>query len=433
VVKQPLAPPSESLRLVGKEAMDSRAIVNPIGDEGVALKTDAQQRKERRNLFLRCLLSRTEYELYGFGRSDKDYSYMLNFLSVLMRNRFRPILNDNNWKPVLDNKWFFHLHYSQLGFPVPETYGVYLPGAGMSIVGKRLGCHEELRSLLDEIRPTSLVIKPVGGIMGRGVLVFSELQHANGVIKAVTNNGEVLCFDDIARKLETPPNVRYRMRNLPGYVLQTKLHQHPFLTSIAPHTTNTIRVVTFLDADNKVHVHFSVLRVGRLGGTVDNWDRGGISIALDPTSGVLGKGVLKPKYGGQRFEVHPDTGVSFVGLQMPFWKDVLDLCSRAAQVTPGLRSVGWDVALTADGPVIVEGNPDWDLPMVQVHTEGLLQPDVRQQLEGFGITFPENTLPPINPRDWSIWLNDTNIHKVVARRIYKRFGRFYRTLVPKQR
>jgi hypothetical protein len=96
-----------------------------------------------------------------------------------------------------------------------------------------------------------------------------------------------------------------------------------------------------------------------------------------------------------------------------------------------LRSIGWDIALTPDGPVIVEGNPDWDLPMVQVHTEGLLQPDVRQQLASFGITFPDNTLPPISLREWSIWLADTRNH-VIARRIYQRFGRIYRTLAPRQ-
>jgi Sugar-transfer associated ATP-grasp len=220
---------------------------------------------------------------------------MLNFLSIHgIRNRFRLILNDNNWKGVLDNKWFFHLHFRQFGFPVPETY------------------------------------------------------------------------DDIAAKLDTPPDVHYRMRSyqldLPGYVLQARLKQHAFLDAIAPYTTNTIRVVTFLDADNEVHVHFSIVRVGRKGSMADNWDRGGISIAVDPASGVLGRGVLKPKYRAQRVESHPDTGVCFVGLQMPFWNEVLDLCSRAARLTPNLRSVGWDIAVTPDGPVIIEGNPDWDLP-----------------------------------------------------------------------
>jgi hypothetical protein len=416
---------------LAEKVIDSHTGIEAAGDDGVAIKSLAQQRKERRNLFLRCLLSRTEYELYGFGRRDCDYSYMLNFLSIHgIRNRFRLILNDNNWKGVLDNKWFFHLHFSQFGFPVPRMYGMYLPGSGLTVAGKPLGNRTELRALLEELRPESLVIKPVGGIMGHGVMVLTELQYANGDISAVSNEGRVLGFDEIAAKLDTPPDVHYRMRtyelDLPGYVLQARLKQHPFLDGIAPFTLNTIRVVTLLDLDQKVHVHFSILRIGRRGSSADNWDRGGISVALDPGCGVLGRGVLKPKYGSQRVEVHPDTGTRFSGLQMPFWKEVLDLCTRAARVTPNLRSVGWDIALTPEGPVIVEGNPDWDLPMVQVHTNGLLQPDVRRQLAGFGIVFPEGKLPPISLREWSTWLTDAR-NQAAARRVYRWFGRLRRS------
>jgi len=409
-----------------KGVMDSRP-AGHAADDGAARKSDAQQRREQRELFMRCFLTRTEYQLYGFDRCDRDYPYMLNFLSIHgIRNRFRLILNDNNWKGVLDNKWFFNLHFSKFGFPVPETYGIYLAGSGLTASGKRLGTRAELRALLEELRPASLVIKPVGGIMGHGVTILPELRYANGIISAVTSGGDIVSFDDIAQKLDTPPGVHYRMRsyelNLPGYVLQAKLQQHPFLDRIGPYTTNTIRVVTFLDADNEVHVHFSILRVGRRGSIADNWDRGGISIAIDPRTGVLGSGVLKPKYGARRIEAHPDNGVRFAGLQLPFWSEVLELCCRAARICPNLRSVGWDVALRNNGPVFVEGNPDWDLPMVQVHTDGLLQPEVRRQLAPFGITFPVNTLPPISVREWSTWLTDTR-GRSVAHRVLGRLHR----------
>ena len=85
---------------------------------------------------------------------------------------------------------------------------------------------------------------------------------------------------------------------------------------------------------------------------------------------------------------------------------MLAICTRAAQVTPRLRSIGWDVALTPTGPVLIEGNPDWDLAMVQVHTDGYLQPTVRQQLAHFGLTFPEDQLPPVSLRDWWVRLRE---------------------------
>jgi len=189
--------------------------------------------------------------------------------------------------------------------------------------------------------------------------------------------------------------------DLTGYLLQAKLQQHQFMSEIAPWTTNTIRVVTFLDQNNDVDVQFTIVRLGRRGNVADNWDAGGISVHVDPATGVMGSGVLKPKYGGQWMETHPDSGVRFAGRAIPHWDEVLSICTRAARLTPKMRSIGWDVALTPDGPVIIEGNPDWDLAMVQVHTDGLLQPDVRAKLAHFGLTYPEGKLPPISVRGWS--------------------------------
>lgn len=420
--------------------MSSEKNISLMEEPVIRFKSKTQQARERFELFMRRFLTRTEYELYGFGRSDKDYSYMLNFLTIHdIRNNFRYVLNDVNWKLVLDNKWFFHLHYSKFGIPLPKTYGVYQPGGGLSFDGKPLGNPEQLRLLLDQVRATSLVIKPVGGIMGRGLLILTELRYERGGITAVTNDGHVLSFDDIALRVDTPPNVGYQMRDytldLPGYLIQAKLQQHEFLNNIAPYTLNTIRVVTFVDRGNKAHVQCTALRVGRRGHAGDNWDQGGVSIALDRSTGMLGQGVLKPKYGGQWVKAHPDSGVVFQGLQMPQWDQILELSLRAARVSPNLRSVGWDVALTPDGPVIIEGNPDWGLLLVQVHTHGLLQPEVREQLAQFGITFPRDKMPPINLGQWRVWLRDKqsyrrSANRTLPRRLVRLFNRdrIYRKL-----
>ncbi|CAA9379176.1 MAG: hypothetical protein AVDCRST_MAG93-9049, partial [uncultured Chloroflexia bacterium] len=204
--------------------------------------------------------------------------------------------------------------------------------------------------------------------------------------------------------------------DLTGYLLQAKVPQHDHLNALAPSTTNTVRVVTFLDHTNTVHIHFAILRLGRQGNVADNWDRGGISVAIDPATGVLGAGVLKPKYGGQWLEVHPDSGVRFTGQQLPYWEEIVALCLQAARVLPKVRSVGWDVAITPTGPVLIEGNPDWDLPMVQVHTQGYLQPAIREQLAHLGLRFPERTLPPVSLRDWSVRLRERYRDRAFYRR-----------------
>ena len=57
--------------------------------------------------------------------------------------------------------------------------------------------------------------------------------------------------------------------------------------------------------------------------------------------------------------VHPLTGVKIVGFEVPFWSECLDLAREAALHDLSNRSIGWDIAVTANGPGLLEGNHDW--------------------------------------------------------------------------
>lgn len=381
---------------------------NPPASErtdAIRYKSKAQQRRELLQLRARYLLTDTEYYLYRFHERDKDYSYMLNFMTThAQRNKFRHVLNDPQWAHILDNKWLFYLHYKQFAIPLPEVYGIYERGSGFTKTAARLAEPEHLATFFADIKPSALVIKPVGGRKGQQVLVFDEIGYEGAEIRAVLNTGQTYTFSQLIDALEAPTATGYYLKG--GYLLQEKVQQHEFLKKIAPYTTNTIRVVTFLDHNHHVAIHFTVLRLGRQGSIADNFDRGGIAVAIDPKTGVLGEGVTKAKYGGGWVQTHPDSGVKFSGQQLPYWDDILACCTRAAQVSPKVRSIGWDIALTPSGPVVLEGNENWDLQLVQVHTQGFLQPEVREELARFGLTFPEGTLPRMNPREWWVRLRE---------------------------
>lgn len=63
-------------------------------------------------------------------------------------------------------------------------------------------------------------------------------------------------------------------------------------------------------------------------------------------------------YNDNIYIVHPETGIHFKGFQIPMWYEVLKILERAAARVPQIGYVGWDVAITEDGPVIIEGNND---------------------------------------------------------------------------
>ena len=67
----------------------------------------------------------------------------------------------------------------------------------------------------------------------------------------------------------------------------------------------------------------------------------------------------------------------FQGYQIPYVKEAIDLCLKAATVVPQLRYIGWDVATTPTGPAIIEGNTYnandvWQLPPHTPNKTGML-------------------------------------------------------------
>jgi hypothetical protein len=97
---------------------------------------------------------------------------------------------------------------------------------------------------------------------------------------------------------------------------------------------------------------------------VDNFHQGGIATHVDLATGRIGAASdmgIKPGVGWR--EVHPVSGKRFCGRQLPIWPEVLDAACRIHAAFPERIVVGWDVAMLADGPCIVEGNgrPDLDI------------------------------------------------------------------------
>ena len=371
---------------------------------GQDCKSRTRQTWEVLQLALRRKFSPQEYFLYRFYKRETTYRDMLTYLSNAdLRDKIRPTVNDRQWKCVLDNKWLFHRHYGAAGVPLPTLYGYFDATGGLTSNGATLRSPEDLRQLFWELKPTSMVMKPVGGIQGHALLILAAIEYAAGEIRATSIDGRPVDFSDVVRYLTTDHGIRYEMHagyvvGLTGYILEERLEQHPFFAELNPYTTNSIRIVTFLGKSGSVNIDFAGLRLGRKGGVADNWAQGGISVGVDPVSGRLARGVLKPKGGMEWLDRHPDTQVPFANRVIPMWREVLDACEHAAMVSPHVRSIGWDVIVTPHGPKIIEGNPDWDLPMVQAHTQGYLQPHTRAELAQFGLTFESDRLPPFNPR-----------------------------------
>ena len=72
---------------------------------------------------------------------------------------------------------------------------------------------------------------------------------------------------------------------------------------------------------------------------------------------------------GETYEIHPMTGKRIPGTQIPYWDEVRAMCLSAMHRVPQVRFVAWDVAITPDGPVFIEGNsfPSHAIPQFAAH------------------------------------------------------------------
>ena len=150
-----------------------------------------------------------------------------------------------------------------------------------------------------------------------------------------------------------------RLKNEGFDLIEQPVVQHPELARMYPGSVNTLRVVTAVK-DGVCEIVFAALKTGN-GAAVDNMNAGGLSAAIDVRTGrVYTDAIVK---NGGHFAAHPATDVPYKGFQIPMWEQVRELVAQVCRVTPGLRFVGWDVAVTPDGPILIEGNyiPGYDL------------------------------------------------------------------------
>ena len=60
-----------------------------------------------------------------------------------------------------------------------------------------------------------------------------------------------------------------------------------------------------------------------------------------------------------------------MNIQLPYWKETLWMLEKAAAQIPQLGYVGWDVAITPDKPILIEGNttPGYRYYQIPAHME----------------------------------------------------------------
>ena len=261
----------------------------------------------------------TDYELFKMERTNA--AQRRTFVTRGVNDRLVARFNDASYRHLFENKDEFNalfdafLGRNWLRIAPPDEDGY-----------DREAEIDKLRAFCEG--KDEIVSKPRDGMCGKGV--------------------EILRTADFA---DVETLYAYLLDGGSG-LLEEKIVQHPDMAALYPGSINTLRIVT-INNGKAVTTVLALCRMGN-GDNVDNFLHGGVVTRVDVETGKMLYDAVDQN--NNTYDKHPITGTPFVGYPIPMWDACVALCEKAALVVPQVGYVGWDVAVTPDGPVLVEGN-----------------------------------------------------------------------------
>lgn len=288
-----------------------------------------------------------------FDDAAHDTAGKRRFLGVAGERWADRICNaDQRWRAPVRDKIVFAAMMRGLGFPVPELIAFH-HARRRCFMGRDLKTREDVAAFLRDLN-RSVFGKPLGGRWSLGAVSLEGYDAPSDTMTTLGGQGfsvEALA-DQIAGFADE------------GYLFQERLAPHPDLARACGPAMGTVRLLTATTKDGPELVA-AVWKVVGGGNVADNfWRAGNLLAAIDGDSGTVTRVASGLGHDSRTHEVHPDTGVRLLGLALPDWLAARALCLSAATALAGLRLIGWDIALTVRGPVIVEANT---LPAFNLH------------------------------------------------------------------
>lgn len=160
--------------------------------------------------------------------------------------------------------------------------------------------------------------------------------------------------------------------------LEEVVKQNKELNKLCETSCNTIRIMTF-NNNGKPEILWAGLRIGNGVNSVDNFHAGGMATEIDLKTGKLLRPALDKDL--NEFTHHPKTNIKIEGFQIPYFKEVKEMVKEAALESDKILVVGWDVAITDEGPLIIEGNRRPGFDVVQVASRRGRMDIIRDVLE----------------------------------------------------
>jgi hypothetical protein len=304
------------------------------------------------------------YFRYDLYKKDKELTKdeLINYIpEFFFYNLFLPYYDGDKYSILLCDKNITEQLFRSVSIQQPYTICKLINGKIYSRDLKEKNFYEIALELKEKLYK-KIFIKPVDGEGGHGIMIF----HLN-------ENNEYVNYDHVELNETFLSNIAVEN----DYIIQEGIIQHESITKIYPNSVNTFRIATE-NIKGKVRVICSVLRIGKQGNEVDNASQDGIVLGIDYNTGKC------RDYGideiGGVFYKHPDTKFVFKNHKIEDFNSIVNFTIECASKLPQFTYLGWDIALTEEGPIAIETNLEFAIDLYQVALGGLR--------EAFKITDP---------------------------------------------
>ena len=283
---------------------------------------------------LSCLICKSGLQDYlNYKFYEKSWKERSEYATIGYQHEFYRIAAHWDYAPFFSNKVNFHKNFKKF---VKREYVCYEDG--LDKVTEFIKSHKEV------------VRKPISGLGGANVEKI-ETKSIKNIEEFYNKLKEDNCF------------------------LEELVIQNKEWAKLNPKSLNTIRVVTYA-LNNQSKVLFAVARIGSGKSIVDNFHQGGVGVKVNTLTGCLeGNTIDKANNESEYTSV---TKVKVDGFKIPYWQEIVKMTCEAAKINENVNIVGWDVGITDNGPVIIEGNRGPGMDIIQVLYKRGVKPDLEK-------------------------------------------------------
>lgn len=312
-----------------------------------------------------------DYVLFNFN--EKPFFDAPKYMKTSELEIIQSSINEESVRSLVNSKLEFNIKCRKHNLPTPDIFAVVANNDYSQYYDEFnfIENVEQLAEVIGEQGDGSYLFKPIAGSHGLGIMRFYS--HNNRLL-----NDDNQTADFSAIFSPQSPNT--------SYILQKCLLPHSALNQVMPDgSLGTVRIVT-ISHGTELKIFLPCLRIPVGKNIADNFSHGqakNLIAGIDLETGFL----IRP-YGAdslglnlvEKVDVHPSNQFKIEGFLFPLWDEVLALVTRASAGFAELNTIGWDVALTEEGPCLIEGNWRYDCDILQVAFDKGLKTELSQLL-----------------------------------------------------